>query len=354
MFRKPWLVAFLSASALAGAPTFTHDVAPILYKHCAVCHHPGQVAPFALLTYADASRRARLIADVTTSRYMPPWKPVAGHFQNERRLTVAEIDTLRHWSASGAPEGDPKLAPPVPQFASDWALGKPDLVIRIPEPFAVPAEGQDLYQCFVVPSGATADRYIRAFEFHPSNTKVVHHSLIFTEVSGVARQIAGATGTYPCFGSIGTLWTSAVGGWSPGNVPMAMPEGAGVWLPRKADLVIQIHYHPTGKAEEDQSSIGLYFADRPPTRHLVDIGLSSRHIDIPPGETSYKVRDHFTLPVDVDAVGIIPHAHYVCRKVEGWAILPSGKRISLIRIDDWDFNWQDQYRYARPLRRHAP
>ena len=112
----------------------------------------------------------------------------------------------------------------------------------------------------------------------------------------------------------------------------------------------------TGKAEEDQSSIGLYFADKPPTKHLVDIGLSSRHIDIPAGETNYKVHDHFTIPVDVDAVGIIPHAHYICRKVEGWAILPDGKRISLLRIDDWDFNWQDQYRYTQPTappRRHA-
>jgi hypothetical protein len=350
MFRNPSLVTLLFVSTLAAAPTFTRDVAPILYQHCAVCHHAGQVAPFPLLTYADASRRARLIADVTASRYMPPWKPVGGHFQNERRLTLAEIDTLRRWAAAGTPEGDPKLAPPVPQFSSDWALGKPDLVIRLPKPFAIPADGPDLYQCFVVPSGVPADRYIRAFEFRPSNTKIVHHSLIFTESSGVARQIAGPTGTYPCFGSIGTLWTSAVGGWSPGNVPMAMPEGISVWLPRKTDLVIQIHYHPTGKAEEDQSSIGLYFADKPPTKHLVDIGLSSRHIDIPAGETNYKVHDHFTIPVDVDATGIIPHAHYVCRKVEGWAILPNGQRISLLRIDDWDFNWQDQYRYTHPLR----
>jgi hypothetical protein len=335
---------------MAAPPTYTRDIAPILNQHCASCHHTGQVAPFPLLTYDDASKRARLIAEVTTSRYMPPWKPVAGHFQNDRRLPLAQIDLLRRWAAAGAPEGNSKIALKVPQFSSDWALGKPDLIVQLPKPFAIPAEGPDLYQCFVVPSGVLSDRYIRAFEFRPSNAKVVHHALMFTESSGVARQIAGPTGTYPCFGSIGTLWTSAVGGWSPGNVPMAMPEGTGVWLPHKADVVIQIHYHPTGKAEEDQSSIGLYFAAGPPTRHLVDVGLSSRRIDIPAGETSYKVRDHFTLPVDVDAVGIIPHAHYICRRVEGWAILPNGKRISLLQIDDWDFNWQDQYRYVPPLR----
>jgi hypothetical protein len=301
------------------------------------------------MTYADAAKRARLIAEVTASRYMPPWKPVGGHFANERRLTEPQIETLKRWAAAGAPEGDPKRAPVPPVFSSDWTLGKPDLVIRLPKPFAIPAEGPDLYQCFVVPSGVMADRYIRAFEFRPSNRRIVHHALFFTESSGVARKIGGTTATYPCFGSIGTLWTSAIGGWSPGNIPAAMPAGTGVWLPRKADLVFQIHYHPTGKAEDDQSSLALYFAEGPPTRHMVDIGLSSRRIDIPEGMTEYKVRDHFTLPVDVEAVGIIPHAHLVCKRVYAWAILPKGKRIELLRIDDWDFNWQDQYRYARPL-----
>jgi hypothetical protein len=337
---------------LSAAPTFTRDVAPILYRHCAVCHHEGEVAPFPLLSFQDAAKRARQIADVTASRYMPPWKPAGGHFQYERRLTPAEIATLARWAQAGAPEGGAQKAPPIPQFPSEWQLGQPDLIVKLPAPFAIAADGPDRYQCFVVPSHVTSDRYIRAFEFRPSNRRVVHHALVFTESSGVARQLAGASGSYPCFGSIGTLWTSAVGGWSPGNVPMAMPEGTGVWLPRRADMVIQIHYHPTGKPEEDQSSIALYFAPGPPTRHLVDIGLTSRRIDIPAGETHYQVHDHFTLPVDVEAIGIIPHAHYVCRKVEGWAILPNGKRIELLKIDDWDFNWQDQYRYSKPL--HLP
>ncbi len=340
------------ACPLTAAPTFTRDVAPILYRHCATCHHEGEVAPFPLLTYQDAAKRARQIADVTASRYMPPWKPVGGHFQNARRLTLAEIATLQNWVKSGAPEGDPKNSAPIPQFPSDWQLGQPDLIVKLPAAFPIPADGPDLYQCFVVASRVTSDRYIRAFEFRPSDRSVVHHGLVFTESSGVARQLAGPSGSYPCFGSIGTLWTSAVGGWSPGNIPMTMPEGTGVWLPRRADIVIQIHYHPTGKPEQDQSSIALYFAAGPPTRHLVDVGLTSRRIDIPPGETNYQVHDHFTLPVDVEAIGIIPHAHYICRKVEGWAILPNGHRIDLLTIADWDFNWQDQYRYLKPL--HLP
>lgn len=353
-FRRISLLLLLTfslhAASLHAAPTYTRDVAPILYRHCATCHHPGEVAPFSLLTYADTAKRARLIADVTSSRYMPPWKPVGGHFQNERRLTPIEIATLRNWAAAGAPEGNPKLAPAPPQFHSEWALGKPDLIVQLPKPVAIPADGADLYQCFVIPSGTHEEHYVRAFEFHPSNRRVVHHALIFTESSGAARRIAGPAGTYPCFGSIGTLWTSAIGGWSPGNVPMDAPANTGAWLPRAADLVIQIHYHPTGKAEEDQSSLALYFTARPPEKKVVDIGLSSRHIDIPAGAEAYQVRDHFTTPVAVDVVGIIPHAHYICRKVEGWATLPSGRRITLLKIDDWDFNWQDQYRYTTPIR----
>ena len=336
----------------AASPTFTRDVAPILYQHCAACHHPGEVAPFPLLTYDDAAKRARQIAEVTASRYMPPWKAVGGHFQNERRLSQAQIDTLRRWAAASAPEGDEKLAPPIPQFSSDGALGKPDVVFQLPKPFAIPADGPDLYQCFVVPTGFTQDRYIRAFEFRPSNRRVVHHALVFADGSGAARKLGGESRTYPCFGTVGTLPSSGVGGWSPGNVPRPMLPGTAVWIPKHADLIFQIHYHPTGKAEEDQSSIALYFADGPPTRHVADIGLTSRQIDIPPGAADYKVRDHFTIPVDVDVIGIVPHAHYICRKVQGWAILPNGRRIELLRIDDWDFNWQDQYLYQQPL--HLP
>lgn len=336
----------------SAAPTFSRDIAPILYKRCAMCHHAGAVAPFPLITYQDAAKRAGLIATITSKRAMPPWKPAPGHgkFANERRLTNAEIATIQRWAASGAKEGDPARLPEAPEFPDGWQLGKPDLVVEMPRPFAVPADGDDLYQCFVIPTGVSSDRWVRAMEFRPGSPQVVHHALLFTDVSPVAREKAGVEGSYPCFGGLGLLPTTGLGGWTPGNLPITMPGGVAIRLNKGADLIVQIHFHPIGKPESERSRIAFYFTDQAPAKRVVDAALGSHRIDIAPGDPAYKVTDHFTLPVDVDAVGIIPHAHYLCRRMHGWADLPGGKRRELLLIDDWDFNWQEQYHYAAPIR----
>ena len=331
------------------SPTFARDVAPILYRHCATCHHPGEVAPFPLLTYQDAAKRAKLIAAVTASRYMPPWQPEPGygHFQGERRLRDADIATLRRWAEAGAPLGNPAQLPPAPQFPTGWQLGTPDMTVRMPKPFSIAADGPDQYMCFVIPLHLTADKYVRALEFRPETRSVVHHALFLLDAGHIGRRLGES---YPCFGTPGFLPSGALGGWTPGMQPARMPDGLQLVLRKGSDLVMQIHYHPTGKPETDQSTLGLYFADKPPTKWVADIALGSHQIDIPPGERAYKVRDHFTTPVDVEAVGIIPHAHYICKEMEGWAILPDGRKQWLIRIRDWNFNWQEQYRYVTPVK----
>jgi len=330
-------------------PTFARDVAPILYRHCAICHHPGEVAPFPLLTYQDAAKRAKLIATVTASRYMPPWQPEPGygHFQGERRLPNQDIATLRRWAEAGAPQGNPAQLAPAPHFPEGWQLGPPDMTVRMPKPFAIAADGPDRYMCFVIPMQLTADKYVRALEFRPEARSVVHHALFLLDAGHIGRQKGEA---YPCFGTPGFLPSGALGGWTPGTQPARMPDGLQLILRKGSDLVMQIHYHPTGKPETDQSELGLYFTDKPPTKWVADIALGSHQIDIPPGERAYKVRDHFTTPVDVEAVGIIPHAHYICKQMDGWAILPNGRKQWLIRIRNWNFDWQEQYRYVTPLK----
>jgi len=339
--------------ARAAAVTYSKHVAPILFRHCASCHRTGQVAPFSLLSYEDARRRAPLIATVTAARSMPPWKPVAGYgeFEDERRLSVAEIETLRRWAASGAPQSDAEATPAPPQFSSGWQLGTPDLVVSMPAPFRIRAEGGDVYQCFVIPMKLTEKRWVRAFEFRPGNRAVVHHALFFTDVSSAARRkdAAGPGDGYECFGTPGIIPTSAIGGWSPGNSAIRMPEGTAIPLDAQADLVMQLHYHLSGKEETDQSAIGFYFANAPPEKRLMEVALGSRRIDIAPGDARYRVIDYFTIPVDVWATGIIPHAHYLCKEMRGWAILPGGRKKWLLRIDDWDFDWQEVYRYRRPF-----
>jgi hypothetical protein len=335
---------------------FHRDIAPLLHRHCAECHRPGQVAPFSLLTYADAAPRAAMIARVTASRTMPPWKAEPGglRFQGERRLAATEIGRIRRWTASGAPEGEKGNFDP-PQFPPDWRLGKPDLVVEMVEPFAAPAGASGTYRCFAVPVPLAADRFVRAIDFQPGNRRTVHHALIFADSSGTARKRGGADGApgYPCFGAPGFLPSASFGGWTPGMTPLPYPDGVAMTLRRGWDLVFQIHYQSTGKPESDRSRVALYFSDTPPSRRLMDVPLGSREIDIAPGDGNYRVRDRFTLPVAVVAVGVIPHAHYICREVYGTAVRPDGSRVRLITIKDWDFNWQPQYRFETPLRLEA-
>ncbi len=342
------------APALWAAPqvTFSRDVAPILYRHCATCHHPGAVAPFPLLTYEDAAKRSRLIAEVTARRYMPPWlpdaPPDAPKFAGERRLAAAEIATIGRWAAAGAPEGNPSETPPAPDFAEGWVLGKPDLEASMRAGFEVPAEGPDLYQCFAIPLPKAALRYIRALDIRPGNARVVHHALLFQDDTGVARRRDTGNG-YSCFGTPGFLPARGLGGWTPGSQPFTLEAGMAETLYPGADLVLQVHYHPDGKPETDRTRVALYFTDQKPTRRSYDVALGSNRIDIPPGDRHYKVTDHFTIPVDVNALAVVPHAHYVCKEMLAYAVLPDGARRTLIHIPDWNFNWQQQYRYATPV-----
>lgn len=343
---------WLAANAYAATPTFNRDIAPILYENCATCHRPGQVAPFPLLSYDDVAKRAGLIAIVTQKRYMPPWKaePGYGHFQDERRLTDGQIALIADWARNGAPEGDPRQKRKPPQFASGWLGGRPDLVAGMGQPFSVPADGRDVFQCFVVPLNFTTDHYVRTVEFHPGNPRVVHHALFFLDTTGEARQLDAATPEpgYPCFGGPQIQPSGTLGGWAPGATPEPLPAGVAMTIGKGADLVIQIHYHPSGKAEADQSSVGLTFGDAP-RKGLASMLMGTRQIDLAPGAARQEVTDWALVPEDVELIGITPHAHLLCKEMKVDAHLPGGKTEPLIWIRDWDFNWQGQYRYAAPV-----
>jgi peroxiredoxin len=337
----------------ATAPTFNADIAPILHEHCAVCHRPGEVAPFPLLTYQDAAKRAGLIATVTGKRYMPPWKPEEGygHFQDERRLSDRQIELIRQWADKGAPEGDPGQRPSTPQFASGWRAGKPDEVFTMTAPFSVQADGPDVIQCFVVPLDLATDRYVKTVEFHPGNSRVVHHALFFLDSRGGARKLDSATPElgYPCFGGPRIVLSGALGGWAPGATPQPLASGMAFKVEKGTDLVMQIHYHPSGKPESDQSSVGLTFTGQP-RKGLGHMVAGSRLIDLPAGDAHYEVVDWVEAPQDIELVNIAPHAHLLCKEVKVDARLPDGRIEPLIWIKDWDFNWQGEYRFAEPVK----
>ncbi|HMB79677.1 MAG TPA: cytochrome c, partial [Vicinamibacterales bacterium] len=178
-------------AASAQPPTFTKDIAPIVWARCASCHRPGEIGPFSLITYDDVRRHAAQIALVTARRIMPPWKPVAGKgdFQSERRLTDGELESLQQWIAVGAPEGDAASLPPRPNWNDGWQLGVPDLVVRMPEPYTVRADGTDVFRTFVIPIPVSGPRYVRAIEFHPGNARVVHHANLGVDRTRSSRQL---------------------------------------------------------------------------------------------------------------------------------------------------------------------
>jgi mono/diheme cytochrome c family protein len=334
-------------------PTFNRDIAPILYQNCSNCHRPGEVAPFALLTYQDAAKRAKQLAAVTQARAMPPWKatPGYGDFRDARRLTDPQIAMIRDWAANGAPEGDAALKPAIPKFPEGWLGGEPDQVVKMTKSYSVPAEGPDQFQCFVIPLNATEDEYVKRVEFRAGNPRIVHHALLFLDTSGEARKREGTPGQgYPCVGGPGLDITGSLGGWAPGAQPADAPAGIAHTIKKGSDLVLQIHYHLDGKVEQDQSTIGLSFSKTPPTKGLTLFVLGNQKIDIPAGDSQYVVKASGVVPMDTEAIGIFPHAHYLCKDMKVDAHLPDGTITPLIWIKDWDFNWQGSYRYQTAVK----
>ncbi len=348
-----------------GSVTFNRDIAPIIYSRCMNCHRDGEVAPFSLASYEQVAKRADWIASVTEDRIMPPWIPHPGHqkFVGERWLTDRELSLLRRWAESGRARGDKADLPPKPQFAEGWRLGEPDLILKMPEPFTVYANGPDLFQNFVIPVDIPEDRMVAAIEFHPGNKRVVHHSVLFLDSNGVARKLDEATPEpgYSNFGGPGFAPTGALGGWSVGNTPRRLPGGMGRYLQKGSDLVMQIHYHPTGKEEVDQSEVGLYFIDKPveetlkePARLVGSIWMANYEMDIPAGESNYRRTTTYTLPREVVMVGVVPHMHLLGKSMKVTATLPvdNGDPIekTLIDVRNWNYNWQDEYYYERPFK----
>jgi hypothetical protein len=337
------------------ALTFNKHIAPIIYKHCADCHHPGEVAPFELLSYADVKKRARQIVLVTRDRFMPPWKSIEGHghFVGERRLKQEEIDLIARWLDEGAVEGEPGDLPPQPTFSEGWKLGQPDIVITMPEPYPIKADGPDDFRNFVFELSVPEGKYIKAAEFRPSNRVIVHHAALMIDTSGEARRKdeADPAPGFPGAALPGPLLPGSMATWTPGRDPSPLPEGFSLPWKSGVGLILQLHLHPSGKPESEQSSIGFYLTDEPPRRSMVDMLLVNTSIDIPPGETAYHARDEFTLPIDMEALGVFPHMHLIGRDIKITAQPPdSEKPFSLVWINDWDFNWQGFYQYTEPVK----
>lgn len=334
--------------------TYHRDIAPIVLSSCAGCHRAGESAPFPLQSYADVQSHARQIAEVTHSRLMPPWHPEDnfGRFQDDRRLSEAEIQLIGRWVTAGCPEGNAKESPPQPEFPTGWQLGEPDLVLEMKSEFIVPANGGDVHQHFVVPTNLRGNRMVAAVEFRPGNPRAVHHASFYVDTSGAAKELESnqpdiGYGSFsgPGFDCFGTLRS-----WLPGMAPARLPHGMGTELPARSDVVMEIHYRPSGKIEKDQSRLGIYFAEPGAKQRVVELQVMNKDLVIPAGEAKFRHRASFTLPVAIKLLDAAPHMHQLGQEMKATAKLPDGEVVPLIWIRNWDANWQGQYLYVDPVR----
>lgn len=333
--------------------TFSEHIAPIVFSNCSSCHRPNEAAPFSLLNYRDVQKRGELIIDVVEDRYMPPWHAQSKdfEFQDHRGLNENEISLMLDWVESGMAEGDPSKLPALPKFTEGWQLGVPDLVVSMEKGYTLYADGPDIYRNFVIPLNLDEDKWIQAIEFRPGKRSVVHHSLFYYDTSGQARE-QDAADPIPGYKSMGGAQRegSSIGGWAVGGIPKNMPDGLAHFLPKGSDLILSTHFHPSGKKETEVSTIGFYFSNEPPKERFTAIQLppvfgALSGVNIPAGESNYSKTDSFVLPVDVKAFGISSHAHYLGKRMKMTATLPNNEVKELLLITNWDFSWQEQYRF---------
>jgi hypothetical protein len=349
--KRLWFLAAVALSALslsfaarnsASAVTFTKDVAPIMFKHCAECHRPGENAPMSLLSYKDARPWARAIKEKVVSREMPPWlaDPKHNHFADDRRLSPKEIDTIIAWVDGGAVKGEDRDLPPAPQFAEGWTLGKPDVVIRLEKPYHVPAEGVIPYQHITIPTNFTEDKWIQAVEVRPDNKAVVHHIIVYAQEprsqEGAPVAASGERGV-------------KLAGFAPGEQPKVWPPGTAKKIKAGSNLVFQMHYTTSGVPGDDRSFVGLFFAKEPVQRNVLTGTAMNTRFVIPAGEANYEVKSSWTANEDVYLVDLMPHMHVRGKDFVYTAVYPDGRSEVILNVPRYDFNWQLLYRFKQPL-----
>ncbi|CAN5721973.1 redoxin domain-containing protein [soil metagenome] len=320
-----------------GPVTYSMDVAPILLNKCQNCHRPGQVGPFTLMNYEEVARRANGIQEVVDLRRMPPWHadPRHGHFDNDRSLTSQERATVLAWIEQGTPEGDPADLPEPIEWSDGWLIGKPDLVVTMPEAYTVKAEGVEGYQYIRVPLNLPEDRWVQAAEARPGDRSVVHHIIAYVVPKGERR--ADERRGHLC-------------GFAPGEMPTILPPGTAKKIPAGADLVLQMHYTPIGKVRRDQSQVGLVFAKEPPQREGITMPIANSRLEIPPGEAAHEVRSRRVFDRETLLLAFMPHMH-LRGKAFTYSLTRAGQQDSeiLLHVPAFDFGWQSYYRLAEPI-----
>jgi len=364
------LVTAISAAAPAApaaVPTFSKDVAPILFKKCTQCHRPGEIAPMSLLTYEDARPYAESIVDELTEGAMPPWHadPNVGHFKNDRSLSAADKATLLNWAKNGAPRGNPADLPPAPKYVDGWTIGEPTVVLPIPVEYKVPEKGQIDYEYFEIPTNFTEDKWVQAIEVRAGNRTVVHHVIAYMRPPTPERRPTGfrlaegmsipderetprpkGINLFPRPQRTGAM----IGGFAPGTSSMVYEPGSALLVRAGSTIVLQMHYTANGKATIDRTKVGMILAKEAPHVELRYGTLVNGAFKIPPGAEHHEVTAEMTTTADVTLRQMLPHTHLRGKDWEYTAYYPDGRVEKILAVPRYDFNWQTDYVFAEPLK----
>jgi len=362
-------VLFASGAVVFAAPapvTFHKDVEPVLQEHCQSCHRPGEIGPMPLLTYQDTRKWAAAIKEAVALKKMPPWfaDPSAHQaYRDDNSLSAAEALTIRNWVEGGAPEGNPKDAPAPRTFVEGWNIGKPDMIVEMPEAYQIPATGTVEYTYIVMPTNFKQDMWVKAAEVRPGNRSTMHHAILFTRTPGskwlasyptgvpfVPDARAGtkhrsSDGDRTVEGSLADEWIVS---YVPGQRPWHLPEDTGFLIKAGSDFVLQVHYTPNGKATSDRTKVGLVFSKTPPARRAYIAGVANGSFVIPPGDPNYKADASLTFASDVKLLTAGPHMHLRGKAMTMRAVYPTGESETLFNVPHYDFNWQQMYEFATP------
>lgn len=375
----PFIIScVLLASCQSNSPTFEKQIAPLIYTHCVNCHNPNGTAPFSLTNYEQVKKWAKAIAYVTKIKQMPPWPadPNYSHFVGQNILSDEQIETLQEWVKLDCPPGNLDLAPKAPVYAYRSVLGKPDLILKYKDTVFIKGNSFDQFYLMKFPYEIANDTIVSAIEFVPGNTKSVHHvnghiiqysenkkSNIFSgkykinadsaEASAIYAEldVANDDGTYP-------MLTQSAVNYLPGVMPTLYPEGlSGFKLNKKgAFLFKDIHYGPSKRDTFDFSTINVFFAKKAPKRITRELQMGTLGVTdiVPPLVIPANQIKTFTtkayIKKDISILTINPHMHKLGKSFWAYALTKNNDTIPLIKIREWDFNWQYFYTFKKMVK----
>ena len=337
------LIARVNKTKPRGETTYSKHVAAVFNRRCVECHRGGELAPFPLTSYQEVLAWSAMIREVVSENRMPPWLASSefGKFSNDCSLTPQEKQTIFEWIDNGCPEGNAAELPAPPTFTTGWRMGEPDLVYRMPTPFTVPAEGTVDYQYFMVDPALKEDIWLTVAEARPGNVAVVHHVVLFAvppsrKIDKDHLEDAQVNG-------------QMISVYAPGMNPWKYPDGSAMKIEAGSQLVLQTHYTPNGKQQDDNSYVGLKVCDVSQVKRQVRYNLvANANFEIPPGAPDHEVRQAVRILKDIRLLNLFPHMHYRGKSFRFEAEYPDGGKEVLLDVPRYDFTWQLRYDLAEP------